>query len=205
MNNYRVEKLPKMEKSGFEKWLARLGGPLSIIAFILLYCFIDISFLDNLNPETLTGGAVKRLAELGLDNFTRINYAMVAIFVAAIILWITEAVPNYLTSLLLILAMVLLNVTTDKVAYAQLGHPVMWLNILSFVLASMLVKTKVAKRFALWFVIRFGKNSTWVIFSFIIINVVLSAFISATTAKATILLPIFMVIAAIYGLSLIHI
>ena len=108
MNNYRVEKLPKMEKSGFEKWLARLGGPLAIIAFILLYYFINISFLDNLNPDTLTGGAVKRLAELGLDNFTRINYAMVAIFVAAIILWITEAVPNYLTSLLLILGMVLL-------------------------------------------------------------------------------------------------
>ena len=105
MNNYRVEKLPKMEKSGFEKWLARLGGPLAIIAFILLYYFINISFLDNLNPDTLTGGAVKRLAELGLDNFTRINYAMVAIFVAAIILWITEAVPNYLTSLLLILGM----------------------------------------------------------------------------------------------------
>ncbi|MCK7581871.1 MAG: hypothetical protein MZV65_43785 [Chromatiales bacterium] len=35
--------------------------------------------------------------------------------------------------------------------------------------------------------------------SFIVINVVLSAFISATTAKAAILLPIFMVIAAIYG------
>lgn len=95
--------------------------------------------------------------------------------------------------------MVLTNITTDKVAYAQLGHPVMWLNILSFILASMLVKTQVARRFALWFVIRFGKNSAWVIFSFIIINVVLSAFISATTAKATILLPIFMVIAAIYG------
>jgi anion transporter len=122
-----------------------------------------------------------------------------AIFAAAVILWITEAIPNYLTSLVLILAMVLTGVTSDKVVYAQLGHPVMWLNILSFVLASMLVKTQAAKRFALWFVIRFGKNSTWVIFSFVVINVVLSAFISATTAKATILLPIFMVIAAIYG------
>ena len=28
MNNYKVEKLPKMEKSGFEKWMARLGGAL---------------------------------------------------------------------------------------------------------------------------------------------------------------------------------
>ena len=124
---------------------------------------------------------------------------MLAIFVAAIILWITEAIPNYLTSLLVILGIVLCGVTTDKTAYAQLGHPVMWLNILSFILASMLVKTQVAKRFALWFVLKFGRNSGGIILSFIIINLVLSAFISATTAKAAILLPIFMVIAAIYG------
>jgi len=26
MNNYKVEKLPKMEKSGFEKWMARQVG-----------------------------------------------------------------------------------------------------------------------------------------------------------------------------------
>jgi anion transporter len=75
----------------------------------------------------------------------------------------------------------------------------MWLNILSFVLASMLVKTRVAKRFALWFVVHFGKNATQIFFSFIVINLVLSAFISATTAKAAVLLPIFMVVAAIYG------
>ena len=199
MNNYRVEKLPKMEKSGFEKQLERWGGPISILVFILIYYFCNISFLDHLNPEALPSGAAKRLADLGIDPFVRSNYAMLAIFAAAIVLWITESVPNYLTSLLVILALVLTNVTTDKDAYAQLGHPVMWLNILSFVLASMLVKTRVAKRFALWFVIRFGKNATWVLFSFIVINVILSAFISATTAKATILLPIFMVIAAIYG------
>ncbi len=46
---------------------------------------------------------------------------------------------------------------------------------------------------------RFGKNASTIFISFIVINLVLSAFISATTAKAAILLPIFMVIAAIYG------
>jgi anion transporter len=89
----------------------------------------------------------------------------------------------------------------QKEAFAQLGHPVMWLNILSFVLASMLVKTRVAKRFALWFVLKFGKSASGIFFSFLVINVVLSMFISATTVKATILLPIFMVIAAIFGAS----
>ena len=29
MNNYKLEKLPKMEKTSFEKWMARLGAPLA--------------------------------------------------------------------------------------------------------------------------------------------------------------------------------
>ncbi len=199
MNNYKIEKLPKMPKSGFEKHMQRFGGPLAILVFILLYWVIDISFLQNIDPETLGSTALKRYNEVGALGFTRINYAMLAVFAAAIILWVTEAIPNYLTSLIVILSIVLTGITSDKTAYAQLGHPVMWLNILSFVLASMLVKTEVAKRFALWFVLKFGKNSRGVMFSFIVINLVLSAFISATTAKAAILLPIFMVVAAIYG------
>lgn len=230
LNNYKIEKLPKMQKSGFERFLQRIGGPLAILAFILLYWVTDMPFINHIDTNkettTLTASAVKRYDQIKEtmtkqmtavegekqaevseaqietathDRFIRINYAMLAIFVAAIILWITEAIPNYLTSLMVILGIVLTGITTDKTAYAQLGHPVMWLNILSFILASMLVKTQVAKRFALWFVLKFGKNASGIMLSFIVINVVLSAFISATTAKAAILLPIFMVVAAIYG------
>ena len=240
MNNYRIEKLPKMQKSGFDKILQRIGAPLAILAFIAIFWLADIPFVNEIdtNRETtaLTESAMKRYDQLETDQlkvikpalaeggkvdkkaaeqlteqeqakltdathkrFVHINYAMLAIFVAAIIFWITEAIPNYLTSLLVILSIVLTGVTTDKSAYAQLGHPVMWLNILSFILASMLVKTQVAKRFAIWFVLKFGKNASGIMISFIVINLVLSAFISATTAKAAILLPIFMVIAAIYG------
>ena len=199
MDNYKLEKLPKIQKTGVEKWMMKVGGPVSILAFILLYFVVDIPFLNQIDVNVLGKEALARYKEIGEASFERSNYAMLAIFVAAIILWITEAIPNYLTSLFVILAIVLTNVTSQEEAFSQLGHPVMWLNILSFVLASMLVKTQAAKRFALWFVIKFGKNSFWVIFSFLVINIVLSAFISATTAKATILLPIFMVIAAIYG------
>lgn len=229
LNNYKIEKLPKMQKSGFERLLQRIGAPLSIIAFVLIYWVVDMPFINQIDTHaettTLTTSAMSRydqmkesvtkqltakgekqatvneaqVEESTHNKFIRINYAMLAIFVAAIILWITEAIPNYLTSLLVILGIVLTGITTDKTAYAQLGHPVMWLNILSFILASMLVKTQVAKRFALWFVLKFGKNASGIMLSFIVINVVLSAFISATTAKAAILLPIFMVVAAIYG------
>ena len=201
MNNYKVEKLPKMQKSGFEKWMARLGGPLAILIFVLIYWCVDIPLFDNIDVSTLSEKAQKRFEVIGIENFIRACYAMLAIFCASIVLWITEAVQSYLTALMVILAIVLCEVTTQKEAFAQLGHPVMWLNILSFVLASMLVKTKAAKRFALWFVLKFGKSASGIFFSFLVINLVLSMFISATTVKATILLPIFMVVAAIFGAS----
>ena len=173
MNNYKVEKLKKADKAGFERMMEIWGGPLAILVFVLIYFVADITFLNEINTEGLKEDALKRFTDLGNEKFVRINYAMLAIFAASIILWITESVPSYLTSLLVIIAMVLTGVTTEKVAYAQLGHPVMWLNILSFVLASMLVTTRVAKRFALWFVLKFGKNAFGVFFSFIIINIVM--------------------------------
>jgi hypothetical protein len=54
MNNYKVEKLPKMEKSGFEKWMARLGGPLAVLIFVLIYWVVDIPLFDNINFAELS-------------------------------------------------------------------------------------------------------------------------------------------------------
>jgi len=199
MNNYRIERLPKRSKSKVEKILAGAGGPLAIISFVLIYFVFQPGYLLDINATSLSEYARNVYLEMGSAEFSRINIAMLAIFIGGIVLWITEAIPNYLTSLIIIISLVLTGVLSEQEAYAQLGHKVMWLNIMSFVLASMLVKTGIAKRFALWFIVRFGKHSSSIFISFLVINVVLSAFISATTAKAAILLPIFMVIAAIYG------
>jgi anion transporter len=201
MSNYRMEKLPVRERTKLEKFLMTIGGPLAIITFFIIMYGAELSFLQNFTEGSLGKDALKNFNNLGRDIFVQSNRAMLAIFAAALILWITEAIPNYLTSLILIIALVLTGVLPENVAYAQLGHKVMWLNILSFVLASMLVATGVAKRFALWFILKFGKNSASVMLSFMVINVVLSLFISATTAKAAILLPIMMVVAAVYGAS----
>lgn len=201
MSNYRMEKLPVRKLTKIEEVLRVIGVPLAIISFILIMYVIDLPFLQNFKVESLGKSAQSNFENIGLTSFIQSNKAMLAIFVASLILWITEAIPNYLTSLILIIVLVLTNVLPEKVAYAQLGHEVMWLNILSFVLASMLVVTGVAKRFALWFILKFGKNASSIFLSFMVINIVLSVFISATTAKAAILLPIFMVIAAVYGAS----
>lgn len=199
MSQYHLNKLPKKIPSKFELWMTRVGGPLAFISFILLNFFITIPFLENIDPTTLSTKSRALYDSVGAEVFSAKNISMLAVFVGAIILWITEAVPNYLTSLMLIIGLVLTGVISEVDAYHQLGHKIMWLNILSFILASMLVKTGAAKRFALWFIVKFGKKSSSIFISFIAINIILSAFISATTAKAAILLPIFMVVAAVYG------
>ncbi|MEN8251477.1 MAG: SLC13 family permease, partial [Bacteroidota bacterium] len=166
MKNYRIEKLPTRVKSGFEKVLEQIGLPLAIAVFLFILLLANIPYLENIDPGLLGKKALAQYERLGAEAFAQTNIAMMAIFIAAIILWITEAIPNYLTSLLVIITIVLTGVTPEKDAYAQLGHPVMWLNILSFILASMLVKTMAAKRFALWFIVRFGHNATSIFFSF---------------------------------------
>ena len=61
MNNYKIEKLPKMRKSKFEVWMARLGGPLAIVAFVWICWFCHIGFIDNLDTTGLAATAQKRL------------------------------------------------------------------------------------------------------------------------------------------------
>jgi solute carrier family 13 (sodium-dependent dicarboxylate transporter), member 2/3/5 len=199
MSSFNVGKLPEKESSRMAIWLGRSGALLALLVFILLKFVVDIPFLQNVDPGILTKKVKLLYDSIGHASFVSINTSMLAIFAASLILWVTEAIPLYLTSLILIIALVLSGVLSEVEAYHQLGHKVMWLNILSFVLAGVLVKTGIAKRFALWFVLKFGKSASMIFISFIIINFVLAAFISATTAKAAILLPVFMLIAAIYG------
>jgi solute carrier family 13 (sodium-dependent dicarboxylate transporter), member 2/3/5 len=199
MSSYRIDRLPKRERTPTEILLARIGIPVGVALFVLFGFLWTPGWLSVFSVEVLPERAASILAEVGPEEFARRGGFMFAIFLFALVLWTTQSLPSYQTSLIVIIGLVLTGVLSEREAYANLGHPIMWLNIMSFILASMLVKTGLAKRFTLWFILRFGHNASQVFLSFIVINVVMSAFISATTAKAAILLPVFMVIAAIYG------
>lgn len=199
MSQYRIDRLPKRRKSDVERAVALCGVPLALLAFLVFGFLWTPDFLISFDASTLPARAQENLQKLGLQEFIRTNAFMLAIFTVSIILWTAGSLPNYLTSLVVIISIVLTGVVSEQRAYAQLGHPVMWLNIMSFVLASTLVASGLAKRYTLWLILRFAHNAPSVFMTFIVINVTLSAFISATTAKAALLLPVFMVVAAIYG------
>ena len=94
MNNYRIEKLPKRARSKTEKILSNIGGPLAVILFLLFYFVLKPAFLLNINVDSLSDFAAGVYKKVGSAEFTRINLAMMAIFIGAVVLWITEAIPN---------------------------------------------------------------------------------------------------------------
>lgn len=175
LNSYSLNRLPKkkLTKTGefFKKW----GLPIAAVLFVVLAYLVQFPILNAKQQ------------------------VMFALFATALFLWISEALPNYVTSMLLICGLVLTGILKAKPAMATLGDPVIWLNIAAFVLASALVKTQLIKRVALWLILRFGKNASAIFLTFLGINVLLAAFVNATAAKAALMMPLFMVISAVYG------
>jgi solute carrier family 13 (sodium-dependent dicarboxylate transporter), member 2/3/5 len=185
MRNYALEKLPEMKAGRLLEAFKVVGVPLAVIVFLYFH-------LKWCGPIEM------------FDLQTKVKppemcYSALGLFLATLILWISEALPNYLTSLIAIVAAILIGVMKMRPAFAYMGEPVMILNIGSFIMASALVATGLAKRLSLFMVLKMGKNLSLIFVSFLALNVILGAFISATSAKTAILLPVFMVIAAIYG------
>jgi anion transporter len=184
MRNYEIGSL-KENHGG--PWMARLrmvGMPLAI--FLLLFFHLRWC------------GPIDYFEQADVKNVGHL-YTVAGLFMFSLVLWVTEAIPSYLTGFLVIILTILLGVLKMRPTFAYLGEPVMVLNIASFVLASALVVTGLAKRVALMLVLRWGQHLTGIFWAFISLNILLAAFISATSAKTALLLPLFMVIAAMYG------
>ncbi len=175
LNAYSLNRLPKrpLGRAGafFQSW----GVPIALVLFALFSYGVQFPILDARQQ------------------------VMFGLFVSALFLWISEAVPNYVTSMLLICGLVLTGILKAKPAMATLGDPVIWLNVSAFVLASAMVKTQLIKRAALWLILRFGSSAASIFMTFLAINVILAAFVNATAAKAALMMPLFMVISAVYG------
>ena len=187
MRNYGLEKLHEIQAG---PWMSRakfIGVPLAILAFMFFH-------FQWCGPIAMFE-TVKLPKGVPLSHL----YSATGVFAFSLILWMTESIPSYLTSFIIILAVVLIGILPMRTSFAYLGEPVMILNIASFIMASALVVTGLAKRVSLLLVLKWGNNLSGIFWAFIALNILLGAFISATSAKTALLLPLFMVISAMYG------
>ncbi|MBR6251887.1 MAG: SLC13/DASS family transporter [Bacteroidales bacterium] len=142
----------------------------------------------------------------GLPGLTIVEQRMVAIFITAALLWLTEAIPTWCTSLLVILVMVLSvstssfsplisDISTETLGplikfeeiLATIADPIVILFLGGFVLAIGVTKTGLDVFMAKVLLKPFGKRSEFVLLGFILVTAIFSAFISNTATAAMML------------------
>lgn len=175
MDKMSLSSKARPAQSASERWMRYLGFPGGIALFLL------ILYLP-------AGAGLSSAAQAGT-----------ACFALALVWWVTEPFPTYVTSLVLMFLLLVTRVATDKTIMYVLGMDVIWLNLLAFILSSMLVKVRLAKRMAFWLILKFGKKASWALLAFLILHMVLAPLIPATAARAVMTLPLIIVVAAIYG------
>ncbi|MBL0573289.1 DASS family sodium-coupled anion symporter [Aeromonas hydrophila] len=132
------------------------------------------------------------------SGLTREGQKALAIFCSALVMWVSGTIPIYLTSIIAIVLLTLSNTIQEEIAFSTLGFDVIWLMVSAFILTSAMVKSNLARRFALWMVTKFGKTPQKTLLILIFLNFALAFFVPSTTARASLMVPISVILLEIY-------
>lgn len=139
---------------------------------------------------------------LGIANLDAVQQRVIAIFVFAAVMWLTEAIPSWCTSVLIIVVMLFTisnNCLTPfagvegatyvpyKSIMACFADPTILLFIGGFVLAIGMTKTKLDVVLAKKLLAPFGTKPATVLMGFIMVTALFSAFVSNTATAAMML------------------
>lgn len=162
------------KKSVIDKWLQVVGLPIALIVFVYL-----------LTMPTPAGLLLQ-------------GKAAIAVFFSIFILWVTQSLPTYLTSLIAIVLLVITGAWKEKDALGVFGLDVMWVMLMAFFITSGMEKSGFAKRLALWIISKFGHTAKTALTTLAITNLILAFIVPSTTARATLMLPISLLILKVY-------
>lgn len=141
----------------------------------------------------------------GIEGLTVVHQRIISLFVFAALMWLTEAMPSWVTSMIVVTIM-LFTVSTSAFSFlrpedeavaaglvpfksimACFANPTIMLFIGGFVLAIGLTKVKLDVALARFLLKPFGTRSEVVLLGFILVTAIFSAFVSNTATAAMML------------------
>ena len=124
------------------------------------------------------------------EGLSAAGHRLAAIFVGALVLWATEALPMAVTAIMAVALQPLLGITAIVPAINSAMSPIFFFVLVMFIIAFAWMKTGLAQRFALYMISKAGTDAKRVVFVFMFGTGVLSTFVSDVPTAA-----IFMAIA----------
>ena len=181
--------LEKIQKDKHEKRKKQIPAKLIKILVITIISIV-VALLPN---ETF-----------GIPGLTDVHQRIISLFVFAALMWLTEAMPSWVTSMVVVTVM-LFTVSTSAFSFlrpegdaaaglvpfksimACFANPTIMLFIGGFVLAIGLTKVKLDVALARFLLKPFGTRSEVVLLGFILVTAIFSAFVSNTATAAMML------------------
>lgn len=115
--------------------------------------------------------------------------ALLALLAVVVVLWLTEAVPLWVTGLLIPCVLVTTRVASATEALAPFFHPIIALFFGGFLLAEAMKRCGLGHRVAVWLIARVGRSPRQLYWALIALSAFLSMWMS-NTAAAALLIPI---------------
>lgn len=144
-----------------QKTASPLKGCIVALAAFLLILFLPVS--DSLSGE---------------------GHRLMALSIACLILWVTEALPIPVTSLLAIGGQALVGSATLRQAAGNFISPVFFFVLAMFLFAAVVRETKLDSRFAHWLLSKSGTDTRRILLAFMIGTAVVSSIMSDVPACA---------------------
>ncbi|HUK99965.1 MAG TPA: DASS family sodium-coupled anion symporter [Nitrospirota bacterium] len=165
-----------MQKQEFkiEIWRKRSGVPLAL-------CFCVLILMAG-KPADLSVAGHKALA----------------LFASIFVLYLTEAIPLAIASVIVVPASVLLGITNTKSALSGFGSSSVYLMLGAFILATAMVKSRLAERITYLIMKLVGDSAVRITAGIAFANIVLAFLVPSTTARTAILLPVCISIISIF-------
>ena len=126
---------------------------------------------------------------LPLAGLTPAGQKTLALFIFIFILFLTEALPLAVTSLLVVPLAALLHLAPLKELLQPFASPLVFLLLGGFILAAAILQSGLAKRLTFLVLVRIGATARRITLGIVLANVLLAFLIPSTTARAAILLP----------------
>lgn len=140
---------------------------------IAALCFIWLTWFS---PE-IAGLTAKGKAALGVALF-------------AIIIWMTEALEDALSGIVVIFLLSIANVTTVSGALSGYSNSALWLLIIGFIMAACMEKSGFSRRIALVLVNLTGGSVRCIYWAIALVMLVLTFLVPSITARVLLMLPI---------------
>lgn len=144
--------------------------------FQVLAAFICLAAINWLTPE------VAGLKAAGKTSL--------AVSVFAIVIWVTQAIDDALSGLLIVFLLAALNATTLAGAFSGYANTSLWLIVIGFIMAGCMEKSGLSKRIALVLVNSAGGSASKVYWAVAGVMAVLSFLVPSITARTLLMLPI---------------